>query len=294
MQRRTSGRTGPPADRRRARACVAPAHCRRDPEPPRVPADALPSLTFHEVNVERWPDLVRLFEARGGPSHCWCMVWRGMPAGAARRARSGKRAALETRVAAAVPIGILGYDGVEPVAWCSIAPRETYRPLGGPHGPDDGTGAVWSLVCFFVPRRLRGRGITPQLITRRDCTGTHARRTRGRGLPGGSRLTELPLRRFRRDLRRRRLRGGRPGGVASPRHALRRAERVTEACGRGRPRRAYARAPATPATPAFARRSATRRCAASAVVMPSPRARSRMASVVSYTRSASAAARAGS
>lgn len=24
---------------------------------------------------------------------------------------------------------------------------------------------MWSLVCFFVPRRLRGRGITRQLIT---------------------------------------------------------------------------------------------------------------------------------
>src|SRR5262249_24285373 len=33
-------------------------------------------LEFHEVDAERWRDLERLFESRGGPESCWCMVWR--------------------------------------------------------------------------------------------------------------------------------------------------------------------------------------------------------------------------
>jgi hypothetical protein len=33
-------------------------------------------LTFHDVNQDRWPDFERLFESRGSPKSCWCMVWR--------------------------------------------------------------------------------------------------------------------------------------------------------------------------------------------------------------------------
>jgi hypothetical protein len=55
-----------------------------------------------------------------------------------------------------VPTGILGYQDGEPIGWCSVAPRPTYRPLGGP--PDGDPEGVWSIVCFFVTRRMRGRG----------------------------------------------------------------------------------------------------------------------------------------
>jgi GNAT superfamily N-acetyltransferase len=71
---------------------------------------------------------------------------------------------LESRVREGVPVGILGYVNREPVAWCSIAPRATYRDLGGRDVPDDDPGSIWSLVCFFVSRRLRRQGATRQLI----------------------------------------------------------------------------------------------------------------------------------
>jgi GNAT superfamily N-acetyltransferase len=116
---------------------------------------------FAEVDRHRWRDLVRLFEAPGGPKFCWCMAWRPLkdrskPAGGARR-----RAALQRRVRAGVPVGLLAYQGEEPVAWCSVAPRSTFRPLGGLDGPDEG---VWSVVCFFVPRRLRRSGLMRRLL----------------------------------------------------------------------------------------------------------------------------------
>ena len=44
----------------------------------------------------------------------------------------------------------------------SIAPRDTYRPLGG-HEAKPGE-RVWSLACFFVPRALRRRGMMRRLI----------------------------------------------------------------------------------------------------------------------------------
>jgi len=121
-------------------------------------------LVFHEVGADRWRDLERLFEAPGGPKHCWCMVWRSMPCGTTRSDSRAKKAALEGRVRDCVPVGILGYLDGEPVAWCSIAPRATYRDMGGGSGPSDGPDSVWAIACFFVPRRLRGQGVTRRLI----------------------------------------------------------------------------------------------------------------------------------
>ena len=102
----------------------------------------------------------RLFESRGGPKYCWCMVWRTMPAASRSDSRS-KKEALQSVVRRGTPIGILAYLDDEPVSWCSVAPRDSYRDLGG---PSDAHGGVWSIVCLFVTRRLRGKGMTRQLI----------------------------------------------------------------------------------------------------------------------------------
>ncbi|MDA1062115.1 MAG: GNAT family N-acetyltransferase [Chloroflexi bacterium] len=119
------------------------------------------ALEFATVTPERWPDLARLFERRGGPHHCWCSVWCDLTSDE-RRSPATKRTALEERVTRGVPVGILAYAGDEPVAWCSVAPRETYRQLGGESYPP-GTN-VWSVVCFFANRELRGHGISARLL----------------------------------------------------------------------------------------------------------------------------------
>jgi GNAT superfamily N-acetyltransferase len=63
-----------------------------------------------------------------------------------------------------VPIGLLGYSGREPIAWCSIAPRTTYRDFGGPTNVSELPEEVWSLACFFIRRELRGKGLTKRII----------------------------------------------------------------------------------------------------------------------------------
>ena len=75
------------------------------------------AIEFREVDSDRWGDLERLFESRGGPKHCWCMVWRTMPPGASRADRDAKKEALRRRVQEGAPIGILGYIDGEAVAW---------------------------------------------------------------------------------------------------------------------------------------------------------------------------------
>jgi GNAT superfamily N-acetyltransferase len=74
--------------------------------------------------------------------------------------KEDKKAAIEEKVHQGIPIGILAYDEGVPVGWCSIAPRETYRKLGGDPALKD----VWSLVCFFISRDHRNQGLMAQLI----------------------------------------------------------------------------------------------------------------------------------
>ncbi len=124
--------------------------------------DKLQSLTFHEVDRSRLGDFVALFESRGGPKNCWCMVWRATPQEAKKTDSASRKAAFTSRVTQGVPVGILGYLDGQPIAWCSIAPRRTYRNLGGvAESPDEN---VWSLACFFVTRQYRGQGLTMRLI----------------------------------------------------------------------------------------------------------------------------------
>lgn len=122
-----------------------------------------PRLTFHAVDRRRWRDLETLFESSGGPKHCWCMVWRPIPRAPRPFTGTHRKASLKRLVTKGVPVGLVGYlDGV-PVAWVSIAPKPTHRPLRRPD-EERGQENVWSLVCFFVRRPLRGQGVMPQLL----------------------------------------------------------------------------------------------------------------------------------
>lgn len=103
---------------------------------------------FRTVTPENWNDLAALFEGRGGPKQCWCMVWRkdvdGKPAKAGADERRDNLSGL---VKAGSPIGLLGYANGEPVAWCSLAPRPLFSKSLSGTDPEPG---LWSLTCFFI------------------------------------------------------------------------------------------------------------------------------------------------
>ena len=123
-------------------------------------------MRFEPVTTANWHRLTRLFEARGGPRHCWCMVFRHMPASERRAGAPAKKAALRQRVEAGIPVGILAYnsDG-EPIAWCSIAPLTSYHSIRtrqySPDGTDDAS--VWSIGCFYIRSPYRRQGMTTRL-----------------------------------------------------------------------------------------------------------------------------------
>jgi GNAT superfamily N-acetyltransferase len=118
-------------------------------------------LSVRPVTKATWPDFEALFEGKGAPKYCWCMAWRQM-ADRVTADNAARKQALYERVAKRTPIGLVGYVGSEPVAWCSVAPRETFVKLS--NDQDDAEKGVWSVVCFFVRRDHRKSGLARQML----------------------------------------------------------------------------------------------------------------------------------
>ncbi|HTJ56739.1 MAG TPA: GNAT family N-acetyltransferase [Devosiaceae bacterium] len=128
-------------------------------------------LSFRPVDRSTWADFERLFTGPGGPKHCWCMVWRATAEEGRGTSGPVRHGQIHDRIERGVPVGLLAYEGDLPVAWVSIAPRETYRRLNGP-GARPGE-IIWSLACMFTPRKRRGAGTTHRLIA---ASAEHARK----------------------------------------------------------------------------------------------------------------------
>ena len=61
--------------------------------------------------------------------------------------------------------GIVAYQNGQPIAWCSVAPRESFIRLEHSRilKPVDGQ-PVWSVVCFFVAKEHRRGGLSAKLL----------------------------------------------------------------------------------------------------------------------------------
>ncbi len=82
-----------------------------------------------------------------------------------RSTKEGRVAALERLVRQGTPVGILAYADGDPVGWCSVAPRETFGALERYRAlPRLDDAPVWSVVCFFVDRRVRRQRVTLGLL----------------------------------------------------------------------------------------------------------------------------------
>lgn len=91
------------------------------------------------------------------------MAWRATPDDIRTAPRgSDRKPLMRSRIATRTTVGLLGYLDDEPVAWVSVAPRDTYRDLGGPKAESGED--VWALACMFIHRKLRGQGHGIELI----------------------------------------------------------------------------------------------------------------------------------
>ena len=110
-------------------------------------------LECHPLTKERWADLEKLFGERGACGGCWCMWWRLKRADFDRQKGNGNKKSLQAIIDSGEVPGILAYWRGEPVAWCSVAPREKFPVLDRSRVLKrvDET-PVWSIVCFFVEK----------------------------------------------------------------------------------------------------------------------------------------------
>jgi GNAT superfamily N-acetyltransferase len=155
---------------------------------PRRAPDATPpeeTLDIRLVTPDRLDDLAGLFDQPGDPKWCWCASFH-IAGSVKARPRDENRAVLTERTLQGPSPGLLGYRDGRVIGWVSVAPRASYRklarsdfaPAGDPDGADPS--AAWSIVCFVVDRKERGRGLARRLL---DAAVAHARE-------GGARTIE--------------------------------------------------------------------------------------------------------
>ena len=65
--------------------------------------------------------------------------------------------------------GLLAYRDGNPVGWISVAPRPQYGRILrsrriGPKPDEADDERVWSIVCFWIPRAERGKGVANELL----------------------------------------------------------------------------------------------------------------------------------
>jgi GNAT superfamily N-acetyltransferase len=149
-------------------------------------------LQVRPVGPEEWRQLAAFFGPSGGYSGCWCAWWRRTSAefdAGCRDGAQGNRAVLHDLTKDGRIPGLLAYDGPDPVGWVSVSPRPEFgrvlrspalKPRDADRGaPDDA--AVWAVVCFWVPRKQRGKGVGTALLA---AAVDHARSSGARVIEG--------------------------------------------------------------------------------------------------------------
>ncbi len=124
------------------------------------------TVSIHPLTPERWPDLEKLFGPSGAYGGCWCMWFRLRRKEFARNSGHQNKQAMRELVDSGEPPGLLAYVQGEPLGWVSLAPRERFAHLEHSRTitrVDDQP--VWSIVCFVVDRRSRGRGLMTTLLS---------------------------------------------------------------------------------------------------------------------------------
>ena len=122
-------------------------------------------LRIFPLIQKRWSDFEKLFGERGACGGCWCMLWRLTRKEFERQKGDANRQAMKAFVESGNIPGILAYSQKQPVAWCSVAPRESFPALERSRilkKIDDEP--VWSISCFFIQKSYRKRGLSLHIL----------------------------------------------------------------------------------------------------------------------------------
>ncbi|MBO9625349.1 MAG: GNAT family N-acetyltransferase [Microbacterium sp.] len=158
-------------------------------------ADEGEPLRIVPANEAAWDDLQAILTGTAGRCQCERQRlgdgdWWHMPV-------EERRDLLRSEVNCGDPrardtIGLVGYLGEEPVAWCAVDRRSVYGRLRGSPVPWKGRDeshddeSVWAVACLIVRPGYRGRGLTSPMIA---AAVEHARARGARAIEGYPMLT---------------------------------------------------------------------------------------------------------
>lgn len=134
-------------------------------------------LDYYPLTPERWTDFEQLFGPNGAYAGCWCMWWRISRKEFDQQHGAGNRQAMHRLVEAGEVPGILAYTSdplaggpegepfKQAIGWCSVAPMEKYASLNrSPVLKSIDDTPVWSIVCLFLHKSQREKGLTLALV----------------------------------------------------------------------------------------------------------------------------------
>ena len=133
---------------------------------------SLSTLEIRPVTADRWDDLAAFFGPSGAFAHCWCTWWRQTSVEFSQGVEekgAHNRALMHSLVEAGTEPGLLAYRDGQPVGWTSVAPRPQYGRILrsrriGPEPEEAADERIWSVVCFWIPRKERGKGVANALL----------------------------------------------------------------------------------------------------------------------------------
>jgi len=124
-------------------------------------------LACRSVTMSDWPVLETLMGPKGVGGGCWCQ-WAVVPRGGKlwRECQgTGNRNAFRRQIQSGEAHGSLAFHGEECVGWCRYGPTESFpRLANSPSLNGDPPAGTWSVVCFYIPARWRGRGVATALL----------------------------------------------------------------------------------------------------------------------------------
>lgn len=132
---------------------------------PEHPVAAGANFRIVPATQDLWDAFETLMGPKGGVGGCWCMLWRQSPKRQTALKGDGNRKAIKAVFDEPVPPGLLAFDGTEPVAWLSVAPRAAFVRLEQSRvlAPVDAA-PVWSISCFLIKRTHRRMGLAVSLL----------------------------------------------------------------------------------------------------------------------------------
>lgn len=145
---------------------------------------ALNNLTVRVVRPADWARIETLFGANGACAGCWCM-WPRLPRGGKlwqdSKGEPNKRA-FRGLVKRGEVHALLAFDGEQTVGWCCLGPRADFPRLERVKAArSEWDASTWSVVCFYMPAKQRGKGVASALL---DAAIVHARERGARMLEG--------------------------------------------------------------------------------------------------------------